>query len=151
MTHSFDTILLILGILSSIGILAGGIGYFVQSFRNGGSSLTAFYKEQAEGYKLMMSEKDKSNDDKFQKMTAEIGEIRGQLIEKEKQNKEYLDIINNRDPSTQKFQEFLTKACTDQGEVNKQIVSILQEIHQLAIQEHERDFKITSVSTVTKE
>lgn len=147
---TFPNILLyILGSLASIGVVAGGLGYLIGQFRNGGSTLTAFYKEQAEGYKVMMSEKDKSNDDKFQKMTAEIGEIRGQLIEKEKQNKEYLDIINNRDPGTQKFQELLTKACTDQTEVNREVVKVLKEIHELALQEHERDFKITS--TVTKE
>lgn len=139
----------IFGSLASIGLVSGGLGYLIGQFRSGGSNLTAFYKEQAEGYKIMMSEKDKSNDDKFQKMTAEIGEIRGQLIEKEKQNKEYLDIINNRDPGTQKFQELLTKACTDQTDINKQVVSILKEIHDLAVLEHERDFKITS--TVTKE
>lgn len=140
--------ILIVGSLASLGIVSGGVGYLLQSFRSGSSSLSSFYKEQAEGYKVMMSEKDASNDAKFQKMTAEIGEIRGQLIEKEKQNKEYLDIINNRDPGTQKFQEFITQACLDQGEVNKQIINVLKEIHELAVAEHERDFSITA--TVTK-
>lgn len=155
-----STFIIIFESLASLGLLAGGVGYLMSQFRSGSkrqnneivnssTEIINFYKTENESLKAIMLEKDKSNDAKFQQLTSEIGEIRGQLIEKEKQNKQYLDILQNRDPDTQQFQELLIKSCNDQGDINKQVVAILQEIHKFAIAEHERDFTITS--TVTKE
>lgn len=151
---TFPNILLyILGSLASIGLTAGGLGYLISQFRGGtkranteiassSTEIITFYKTENESLKMIMKEKDQSNDDKFQKLTSEIGEIRGQLIEKEKQNKQYLDIINNRGPETEQFQTAMLDGLS-------KLATVIGEIHTLAIQEHERELSITS--TITKE
>jgi hypothetical protein len=137
--------IIILGSLASLGIVSGGLGYLIGQFRTGtkkaysdSSEIITFYKTENQSLKDIMSEKDKSNDSKFQQLTSEIGEIRGQLIEKEKQNKQYLDILQNRDPDTQKFQTAMVDGMA-------KFATILGEIHTLAIEEHNRDLSITSI------
>lgn len=152
MTFS-STIIYIFGSLASIGLTAGGLGYLISQFRGGtkkanteiassSTEIITFYKTENESLKSIMGEKDKSNDEKFRQLTSEIGEIRGQLIEKEKQNKQYLDIINNRGPETEQFQTAMLDGLA-------KLATIIGEIHTLAIQEHERELSITS--TITKE
>jgi hypothetical protein len=145
---------IIISSIAGIGIFAGGLGYFISLFKSGSRKMMSdqneyvvFYKTENQNLKDIIKEKDASNDAKFQAMSKEIGEIRGQLIEKEKQNKAYLEILQNRDPDTLKFQELMTKACIDQGSVNTEIVKILKDIHQMAVIEHERDIKVTSIVT----
>lgn len=148
--------IIILESLATLGIVVGGIGFFISSFKKGNreflsssAEMVEFYKTENANLKSIMADKDKSNDEKFQQLNKELGEIRGQLIEKDKQNKQYLDILQNRDPDTQKFQELLVKSASDQNEINKQVVEILQEIQKYAILEHERDFLVTS--TISKQ
>lgn len=147
------TILYVLGSLAAIGLCAGGLGFLISQYRSGyrktntevvssSTEIITFYKTENQSLKDIMGEKDKSNDEKFRQLTSEIGEIRGQLIEKEKQNKQYLDIINNRGPETEQFQSTILDGLA-------KLATIIGEIHTLAIQEHERELSITS--TITKE
>lgn len=151
-----NTILYVVGAIGSVGLLAGGIGYLINQFRTGGTSLSAFYKEQAEGYKVMLTEKenqwqlkDKAWNEKFQEISKEVGQIKGQLLEKEKQAQQYLEILQNRDPEMKKFMEIMISAATNQTTVNTEIVRVLGEIHNMTSLEHERDFKVTA--TVSKQ
>ncbi len=157
-----EILLFILGSIVSLGVLAGGIGYLISKFRSGSKeekaailssaeTLAKFWEDQATGYKSMMAEKDKSNDEKFLKLTTELGEIRGQLLEKDKQVKQYLDILQNRDPETKKFNEYVIKAIENQTIVNQEMIRVLAEIHSMAKDEHERDFKVVTTSSITKE
>lgn len=156
----FETIKYYSGALLDIGVFIGGIGYLLRSWKkedrdektevmSSSDTLTNFWKEQAEGYKVVMAEKDKANDIKFTALTKEVGEIRGQLIEKEKQNTQYLEILQNRNPEMQKFMEFMIQAMKNQDECNTKISTILSEIHTMAKAEHERDFNITAQITKT--
>lgn len=150
---TFPNILLyILGSLASIGVVAGGLGYLISQFRGGtkkanteiassSTEIITFYKTENESLKSIMGEKDKSNDEKFRQLTSEIGEIRGQLIEKEKQNKQYLDIINNRGPETEQFQTAMLDGLS-------KLATVIGEIHTMAKDEHDRDFTINA--TVSK-
>lgn len=146
-------------IVATVAVVAGSIAYVFDkvihrrksdkieeiTFADGAAK---FWKDQAEGYKVMMAEKDKSNDEKYIQLTKELAEIRGQLIEKEKQNKEYLAILQDRDPETKEFMKFMIQATKNQTESHKEIVSILREIHTMSKAEHDRDFKVEA--TVTK-
>lgn len=159
--------LLILSLLGGLGLLAGGAGYLLQSYKGGSKKekneivssadqVSTFWKEQAEGYKAM-AEKEKENaalkdaewNKKFTELSREVGEINGKLAEKEKQASMYLDILNNRDPEMKKFMELMVKAATDQSKVNAETVRILGEIHTLITDEQAKQTKI--VSTVTHE
>ncbi len=154
-----QTIILIVSSIASLGVLAGGIGYLVSSFKKGSKkekddvissaeTLTKFWQEQAEGYKLMNSQREAEWNDKFQAMSREIGELRGELNAESKQKKEYLDILQNRDPESKKFMEMMINAAEKQSEVNKEVVRVLGEIHAMTKEEHDREVHIEA--TVTK-
>jgi len=103
-----------LGGIASLGIFFFGAGFWYSQFGKGkreekddivssADKLTQFWKDQAEGYKAMMAEKDRSNDDKIQKLTREVGELRGQLTEKTTSYEKLEKIFQNRNPEMESF------------------------------------------------
>lgn len=150
-----DTVTVISSILLCLGILAGGIGYLVSIFRKSNkqenvevvttaNQLTEFWKDQIQGFKVMVEDQNK----KIQDLSNELNLVKGQLMEKDKQIKTYLEILQNRNPEMEEFMKYMVQSVKDQGESHKQIVDVLKEIHDFARLEHERDFNITA--TVTK-
>lgn len=151
-------ILQISGILGALGVFFGGGGYLISKYKGGtreekeesadiissNDQIKQFFKDQNEDYKLIIKEQGV----KIEGLTREIGEIRGQLNAETNQKKEYLAILENRDPAMKASLDLLVQSVKDQQVVNKEIVRILGEIHSMAKDEHERDFQITS--TVTK-
>ncbi len=157
--NTLQIILTVMGILTSLGLLAGGIGYLYSKLKSGAKEARAestdlvtsndqikqFYKEQNEDLKNI----NKVLSDKVETLTREVGEIRGQLNAETRQKEEYLLILKDKNPETKQFMEYMVQAVKDQTTVNTEIVRILGEIHAMAKAEHERDFKITA--TVTKD
>jgi hypothetical protein len=154
--QTLQLVLTIIGVLGSIGLFAGGLGFLLNRFSKGSSEektdvissadqLTSFWKEQVDGYKTVVSELT----EKIRVLTGEIGELRGQLQSEKKQTEMLERIFQNRDPDSQKFMEHVMQSIKDQAGVNTEIVRILKEIHNMSKEEHERDFKIES--TVTKQ
>lgn len=157
--------------IPEIIIAAGGIGLLVQMFRkkprdeknevlNSANTIMDFWKNQAEQYKVISDEKDKTYNEKITSLTKqftdqiailsrEVGELKGQLTSETAQKKEYLAILQNRDPETKKFMEFMLKAQENHDEAHKEMMRILGEIHTYAKEEHEREFKV--ISTVSKD
>jgi siroheme synthase (precorrin-2 oxidase/ferrochelatase) len=144
----------VLGGLTAIGLCIGGVGYLISMFKkqskmtvtdmaSSSTEIITFYKSENENLKIMMKAKDESNDEKFTALSKEIGEIRGQLIEKEKQNKQYLEILQNRDPETLQFQTAMIDFATSQSKINEGIVNTLRDIHEMTKAEHDRDFNAT--------
>lgn len=154
--QTLQLVLTIIGILGSIGLFAGGIGFLLSRFSKGRSEekidvissadqLTSFWKEQVDGYKTVVAELT----EKIRVLTGEIGELRGQLQSEKKQTEMLERIFQNRDPETKKFMEHVMQSIKDQAQVNGEIVRILKEIHNMSKAEHERDFKVEA--TVTKQ
>jgi ABC-type transporter Mla subunit MlaD len=155
-------ILTVLGILSSIGILAGGGGYLISQFKKGSKAennavissadqLAGFWKEQVEGFrdviKDLTAKLEKQKDDhtiEMKQILSELGEVKGQLTAERAQNERLEKIFQNRDPETKKFMEIMIQFIKDQAQVNSEIVRVLSEIHNYAQQEHDRDFVVTS-------
>ncbi len=148
-----------LAIVAGLVVLVGGIGYVIHLFTkstrdeksevmSSATQMTDFWQKQAEGYQKIMAEKDKSNDEKFQTMTKELGEIRGKLQAREEQIKEYIAIFQNRDPETKKFMDIMLEFVRNQTETNKEVARILGEIHKMETDEHDKEFKVEA--TVTK-
>lgn len=143
---TLDTILSILGILTSIGVLAGGVGYLASSFKKGSTQkdheiisnaeqITKFYKDQAETYKNMLADKETAwNEEKkewnvkFNELTKEVGTINGKLAEKEKQAEQYLAILQNRDPETKEFNKFVIQAVKDSSQMHERMMEVLQKL-----------------------
>lgn len=99
---------------AALGVFFFGAGFWYSQFGKGkreekddivssADKLTQFWKDQAEGYKTMMVAKDKTNDDKIQQLTREVGELRGQLTEKTAAYEKIEKIFQGKDDSTQAF------------------------------------------------
>ena len=154
------TIAIILGGISAFGF---AIGYFyvriIQGKKSGiedSSQITDFWKKRADDYKLMLDEKESAHiqrvkdlSEQVNNLTREVGELRGQLNSEKKQNDKLEQIFQNRDPETKEFMLLMIKAVADQNLINKEVVGILKEIHNMSKLEHERDFSVTS--TITKQ
>lgn len=102
-------------------------------------TLTSFWKEQAEGYKVMMAEKDTAWNSKFEVLTRELGVLQGQLAATESQRAQFEAILKDRNPETQKFQAEVIKSL---GEISIFMGSLNQHMEQ---QNH--GFKVESVIT----
>lgn len=115
---------IVLGFVASLGIFAGGIGYLISSYRSGSKqeksevissaeTLTNFWKEQADGYKIMMAEKEVSWNSKFEALTRELGVLQGQLAATEQQRAQFEAILKDRNPETEEFMKNVTAAMIE--------------------------------------
>ena len=145
--QSLQIILTVVGLLGSVGFLAGGIGFLISRFNKGkveeksdvissADQLSSFWKEQVDGFKEVIKELtaklEKQKDDhtiEMKKVLTELGEVRGQLTAESKQKGEYLAILQNRDPETQKFMEIMLKFVENQTNTNNEISRVLESIH----------------------
>ncbi len=136
----------------AIGVVAMSAGTFVAQFRKGNRSesgeIIEFYKKQAADYKDILETTRKEYIAKHEDLLAQVGVLRGELNTERKLREQYELILKDKNPETEAFMKLLIKAVEDQNKVNKEVVTILKEIHIMATQEHDRDLKITS--TVTK-
>lgn len=153
-----EIILFIIASIAALGILAGGIGYVISSFKKGGrqersdvissaETFAKFWQEQAEGYKSMMESKDIKYTDQINALSREVGELKGQLNAETQQKKEYLDILQNRDPETKKFMEFMVQATTTQAAINQEIIETLKEIHKMVLEERKKELHLDATLT----
>jgi hypothetical protein len=149
--------------IETIGIIIAALGYFASTFfkskTTGSGELIDFYKKEAEGYRDMMAKKEEVHTQKISDLTkdftkkisdlsTEVGELRGQLVGEKKQNERLEQIFQNRNPEMEQFMKLMVNAVTDQGVVNKEVVTILRDIHTMTKAEHDRDINITA--TVSK-
>lgn len=129
----FNNILEISGIVAGLLIGLAGvsalIGVAVSQYRKGSrdektdvvssaEKLTQFWREQADGYKLMMEERDKENTEKINQLTREVGELRGQLNEKQTQYEKVEKILQGRNPE----QDAFMKTMIASAELSKKFV-----------------------------
>jgi len=151
--QTLQLILTIGGVVTFIALLAGGVGLAINAFRkrprdeknevvNSANTIMEFWKNQAEQYKLIIDEKDRTHNEKITDLTRQVGELRGQLNAETSQKKEYLAILQNRDPETKKFMEHMVNATENQDK-------ILAEIFKMVKDEHDRELKVTS--TISKD
>ncbi len=161
-----DIITIGMEIIVGLLFVTGGVGLLLNMIKkkprdennevlNSANTIMDFWKNQAEQYKTISDEKDKTYNEKITSLTKsftdqiaslsrEIGELKGQLTAETSQKKEYLAILQNRDPETKKFMEYMIKANENQTETNKEIIRILSEIHTMTKEEQDRELKVTS-------
>lgn len=142
----------ILQTIIAVGVVGLSIGTFFAQFSRGKRSesgeIIDFYKKQAEEYKTILQTTRDEYTKKHEDLVKQVGELRGELNAERKLREQAESILKDRNPETQEFMKLLTNAVKDQSAVNKEVVGVLKEIHTMAKEEHERDFKITS--TVSK-
>lgn len=111
--------------LGQVGMLAIGAGVLWRLMSKDGRQekseivssalqMQEFWKKQAQEEKLaretkevewkqVMDAKEKAWNGKYGAMQKEIGQINGRMAEKDRQNKEYRDLLTNQNPATEKF------------------------------------------------
>ena len=163
-------ILYVFGGLGSIGILGGGLGVLINQLRkapreekkdvmDSANSIMEFWKNQAEQLKVINDTKDKEyNDrisvvtkeftDKINILSKEVGTLTGRLDAAEKAKAEYLEILQDKDNSSQEFRKFMVDSMKNQLETHQKMVAVLNDIHGMTKAEHDRDFTVNA--TVTK-
>lgn len=146
--------LTIMGSMGGLGLFVFGAGYLVSQFRKGNKEdktsvlqsaeqLTGFWKEQAEGYKIMMADKDEKHQKQINDLTKEVGELRGALNEKTASYEKLEKIFQGRSPEQDAFmktmlavaqqsQTFMADHATFQktmGDTMSQILSFMTKIN----------------------
>lgn len=160
-----DILLFIIGSITSLGVLAAGIGYLMGTARkkerdektevvSSADQVSMFWKDQANEYKEMMKIRDEKNDGKVKDLTSEVnlltkevGELRGQLNAEKTQNERYEKIFQGRSPEQEEFMKFMIQATKDQAESHKGIMEVLNKVYKFAEMEHDRDFTVTAKVT----
>lgn len=146
-----------IGIGAATGLILGVLSvYFIKGRRNESSDLTKFWKDEATGYKEMVEKIRKEYTDKFETLTREIGEIKGQYTVEKEAREKWEAIAKDKNPEMTEFMKIMLKSCEDQGKagveqgkLNVEILGLLKDIHRMQQQEHDRDFK--AELTVTKQ
>lgn len=134
--NAIDIILSAVGGFISLGILAAGFGYAYAQFKRGTNQqqtdavesetqLTKYWKDQVDGFKVMVTELNR----RVEVLSGELNQLKGQLVEKEKQNREYLAILQDRDPQTQTFMSDMTQFVKDQAVFQKDVHQTMVDIH----------------------
>lgn len=151
-----------LQIVIAICAVSASTGIAFAQFRKGtrteSGDIIKFYKEQSDNYKDMMEKKEAAHNievkeitqtftEKVNALTREVGELRGQYNAEKKQREQYEEILKDKNPETEQFMKLMIKAVDDQSKINKEVVSLLGEIHTMSKAEHDRDFKIEATLT----
>lgn len=158
MNQIYQIILTVIGSIASLGILSGGAGYLVNSFKKGekkdkadvintSQEVINFWKSQAENFQTILSSKEKDWNQKFSDMSKELGQIQGQLASEKAQTERLEKIFQNRNPEQETFMKAVMLSIENQGNVNVEIVKLLGDIHKLAVDEHNRETKVETVIT----
>lgn len=135
------------GGLAEIGVLFGGIGFAYSQFKSGSvkakDELIATLKDTAlaEREKASQLAKDKIEQQNFHQtqinqLNEKIGKLQGLYEESKDRNKEYLAILQGRNPEQQKFMEYLTQVASESAKYMKESSEILRKINNHIETEH---------------
>lgn len=128
-----DQSLSIFGGLSGIGVLAAGFGFAYSQFRSGGSKAkdeliktlketVSVEHEKSTRLENEMQTLAQSHQTQINELTIKIGKLQGLYEASEENKKEYLAILQGRDPGLQQtlneIREFLKK-LTEQSNTNE--------------------------------
>lgn len=166
----YQKIQTIITIITGLGLFAGSMAFVIDKFFtrqktdkgeeiNSADTLTKFWKDQAEQYKVVLGEKETAYllkiekittdfNEKFQDLKERFGNLKGQYEAEKSQRERVESILKDRNPETEAFMKLMIQAIKDQSDSHTEMVKILKEIHTMSKAEHDRDFKVET--TVTK-
>lgn len=130
------------GGLAGIGVLFGGLGFAYAQFRSGAGKakdeLISTLKETAtaERDKAAQLAKEKVEQSQFHQtqinqLNEKIGKLQGLYEESKDRNKEYLAILQGRDPDQKKFMEIMSQAITEGAKVNAEAQKYMKDTSQI--------------------
>lgn len=130
------------GGLAGIGVLFGGLGFAYAQFRSGSGKakddLIQTLKDTAvaEREKATQLAKEKVEQSNFHQtqinqLNEKIGKLQGLYEESKDRNKEYLAILQGRDPEQKKFMEIMSKAIVDGAKINAEAQKYMRDTTQI--------------------
>jgi hypothetical protein len=132
-----------LSIAAVVAIIGVAYAQFKKAFRNerveainSADTLAEFWHKQADEYKDAMALKDEKYTEQINKLTRELGEVRGELNAAKASNERLEKIFQGRDPEMQEFMRFMIQAVKDQAETHQKIVKVLDDIHNMSKSNH---------------
>lgn len=134
-----DNPLNIFGGFAGVGVLAAGLGFAYSQLRLGASKakddLIDTLKEtaQAERKKAENLAEEKvtlvaSHQQQINELNNKIGKLQGLYEANENQKKEYLAILQGRNPEQEKFVQYITKVASESAKYMKDSSEILSDI-----------------------
>mgnify|MGYP001563285827 CR=1 FL=1 len=126
--------------------VSAGIAFaqFKKGSRTESGDIIKFYKDQAENYKIISDTTRKEYTEKHETLLKEVGILRGELNTERTLRIQYENVLKDKNPETETFMLFVTNSLKDQQVMNKEIATILKEIHIMAKAEHERDYQVNT-------
>ena len=119
------------GGLAGIGVLFGGLGFAYAQFRSGSGkakdeligtlkdTITA-ERDKAEQLAKEKVEQQNFHQTQINQLNEKIGKLQGLYEESKERNKDYLAILQGRDPEQKKFMEIMSKAIVDGAKMNSE-------------------------------
>lgn len=169
---------MLLGGIATLVIAAGAIGWLWSSFRQGAAKqqidtlgsenqLTAFWKNELEGFKGMVNTlnvklRDQAQDfnSQIRALSNQLAEVKGQLTESQKTSSQYLAILQNKNPEMESFMKYITEAAKDAEEFRttslllfNKMITVLDTIHTTTLNNNKilhkdpKDFQIAATIT----
>lgn len=149
------------GGLAGIGVLFGGIGFAYAQFKAGSGKakddLIKTLKETAlaEREKATQLEREKVEQSRIHQeqvnnLTEKIGKLQGQYEELKDRSREYLAILQGRNPEQQKFMEYLTEVASESAKYMKESSEILRKINNHIENEHRSEIVEEKTKTTVK-
>lgn len=146
-------------ILASGGILIGGIGFAIYSYKKSGrqerkdvtetaDTISNFWKGQADKLEAILKVKDeefnkkiseltKDFNEKIQQLTGKIGELTGQLTAEKMLNERLEKIFQNRSPEMEEFMKYMVSATEKHSETHEMMMKVLTDLHNTSQSNHE--------------
>lgn len=149
------------GGLAGIGILFAGIGVAYAQFKTGSGKakddLIKTLKDTAlaEREKATQLEREKVEQSRIHQeqvnvLTEKIGKLQGQYEELKDRSREYLAILQGRNPEQQKFMEYLTEVASESAKYMKESSEILRKINNHIENEHRSEIVEEKTKTTVK-
>lgn len=137
-----DVIEVTLAVLGGFGVFIAAAGYFMGQFRQGQNNRRKDDIEGKKGVLDLLQEQVDSLEEMVEKHKTEIVILQTQNNEKDKKIKEYMELIQNRNPEMLAFMKFITETAVasnaymkDTGLMFTQLKSTLEKIEQHLINE----------------
>lgn len=123
-----QTLSIIIGIFTGLGILISGIGFGYAQFKTGASkakddlikTLTQTLEIEKKKSEILNSEKNElvqSHQSQLNELVEKVGKLQGTIEAQDKKLEEYKEILQGRSPEQEKFMKFMVNGVKETSRI----------------------------------